>query len=118
MVKTIGKEELKGKLDRSENFVLLDVRSLEACKMERIKGAKCIPLDELEVRIKKEGIDKGRETIVYCSSRECNASPMAAEKLTKLGFSKVEDYKAGLKDWKEAGYPVEGEGLAKGCDSC
>lgn len=114
MFRTITREELKQKMDKGEDFVLLDVRSLQDCKIEHIKGALCTPLEELESQIEKRHLDKKRETIVYCSSTQCNASPEAARKLEKFGFTKVEDYKAGIKEWEEAGYPVESEA----CGSC
>ncbi len=107
MFRTIAREELRRKMDSGEDFVLADVRSLDACKKEHLKGAICMPLDDIERQTAKHNLDKDRETIVYCSNTECNASPQAAEKLTKMGFSRVEDYKAGIKDWKEAGFPLE-----------
>ena len=51
-------------------------------------------------------IDKSREVIVYCASVKCDASRRAAEMLTVLGFD-VKAYEGGIKEWKEAGLPIE-----------
>lgn len=49
--------------DRSAVFV--DVRSIEAYKMEHIKGALNIPLDQLDASVSK--LPKGKKLIIYCS---------------------------------------------------
>jgi rhodanese-related sulfurtransferase len=45
--------------------------------------------------------------VTYCSSFECEASTIAAQKLDKYGFKNVLEFKGGLEDWKKAGYPTE-----------
>ena len=41
--------------------------------------------------------DKEIEIIVYCASESFGASEKAVEKLEKLGFENVKDFKAGLR---------------------
>ena len=45
--------------------------------------------------------------MVYCTSKECTASPRAAKKLDKDGFSNVYDYEVGMTGWAAANLPVE-----------
>ena len=52
------------KLDRKEDFVLLDVRSELEYNSGHIKGCKHIPLDKLTSRISE--LDSSKEIITYC----------------------------------------------------
>jgi sulfur-carrier protein adenylyltransferase/sulfurtransferase len=60
-------QELKAKMDRGENIVILDVRSGEdyAASKVKITGAIRIPLVQLEGRYKE--LLAGREIITYCA---------------------------------------------------
>ena len=63
----ITKEELKAKMDKKEDIVLLDVRAEDAynASNQKIKGALRITLEELERDVKK--IPEGKEVITYCT---------------------------------------------------
>jgi len=104
--KTIDREELKGKMDRNDPFVLIEVLKEEEYEKEHIEGAINIPLAEIGHRA-KEKYPKDKEIIVYCASFDCQASPKAAQKLVTMGFTNVYDYAGGKADWKEAGLPME-----------
>ena len=57
--------------------------------------------------------DKAAEIVVYCASRTCQNSHVAAAKLAQQGYENVAVYAGGKQDWSEAGLPVErGEALA------
>ena len=64
-VKTIGREELKAKMDRGEEFVLLEVLGEASYRREHLPGA---------VRYEGKGMiadllpDKGAELVAYCSN--------------------------------------------------
>jgi len=95
---------------RSEGYALVNVLPREEFEKEHIRHSINIPVDdagEFENRF-----DKNKEIVVYCASFDCDASPKAAEELIKRDFEKVYDYEGGLKDWKEAGDPVEGKKAA------
>ena len=61
----ITKEELKAKMDRQEDVVIVDVRAEDSYNTsnQKIKGALRITLEELERDVKK--IPEGREVITY-----------------------------------------------------
>lgn len=63
----ITKEELKAKMDRQEDVVIVDVRAEDSYNTsnQKIKGALRITLEELERDVKK--IPEGREVITYCT---------------------------------------------------
>lgn len=97
-------EESPNNTDPKEGFALVNVLAPRAFEEEHIPNSINIPGDELE-RF-EERFDKDKEIVVYCASTECDASPKAAEELSRRGFGRVQDYEAGLRDWKESGHAV------------
>ena len=106
MPKTIDREELKKKMGNGENFTLVDVLSEDQYDKSHIKGAINIPLEKIGRKAENK-LNKEEEIVVYCSDKNCSASPNAAKKLESLGFKNVYDYEEGKADWKKAGYPME-----------
>lgn len=107
---TITREELKKKMDEGADFVLIDVLGEMSYSERHLPGAINIPggHENFVAEAEKAVGDKNREVIVYCASFSCQASPAAAGKLADAGFTNVMDFKGGLADWEEAGYPFEG----------
>lgn len=122
MVKTITRDELWKMISSKKDFKLVDVLSKEHFAQEHIKGAISIPLEELDNKA-SEFLKQDDLIVVYCASFQCQASTNAAEKLMKLGYKNVLDYKGGLKDYKEANLPLEGlsettSKVVSGCSTC
>ncbi len=107
MFKKITRDELLELIKTNKDLKIVDVLSKEHYRDEHIKGAISIPLQEIE-KIAPKLLKKEEQIVVYCASFECSASTNAAEKLVSLGFTNVLDYKGGIKDYKEAGLPLEG----------
>jgi rhodanese-related sulfurtransferase len=106
MLKTITCGELKGMIDKNENFILVDVLSPESYEEEHILGSINIPLED--IKMKSKGLIKKDKTIVvYCGSFKCTMSSQAAEILTKLGYKDVYDFEGGLQFWKDFGFSIE-----------
>lgn len=104
-MKTIKTDDLKQKLNNNE-VTLIEVLEEEKFKDSHIKGAINIPLKKIST-VARQKFDKDDELVVYCSDKDCSASPAAAEKLEDSGFTNVYHYKGGKKAWKEAGLPME-----------
>lgn len=106
----IDREALKRAIDNGANFTLINVLSEEQFRKEHIEGSQNVPVVSPDFEKKVEWLTGARDKplVVYCASAECTASKEAAEKLEKAGFEKVRAYEGGMKEWKEAGYPVEG----------
>ena len=105
-VRAIGIDHLKRMMEGGEQFTLLDVRSRSDYDKEHIKGARSLPLDEIENKAPAV-LKPDEDIIVYCDSFVCSASTSAAKLLARAGFKKVRDYKGGLLEWKQAGLPTE-----------
>lgn len=63
-VPEITKEELKEKLEKKADVIVVDVRSKTSYDKSHIIGAISIPLEEIEKRHKE--LPKGKEIILYC----------------------------------------------------
>ena len=63
----ITKEELKAKMDKNEDLVIVDARAEDSYNLsnQKIKGSIRITLDELEKGIKNP--PEGKEIITYCT---------------------------------------------------
>src|SRR3990167_2463049 len=106
---TINKEELSRILQTDSKAQVVNVLEPKSYHLGFIRGSKRIPLSELEQRANE--LDKNREVIVYCASYDCPASRNAAAKLQEMGYT-VRAYAGGIKEWKEYGFPTEGEAKA------
>ena len=106
-MKTISAQELKKKIDAKEDFELIDVLDKSSFDGKHVPHSKSIPVDELEEKSKTELPDKNKEVIVYCASKECQASSHAAKKLEEMGYTNVTDFEDGLAGWQDAGYEFE-----------
>ena len=88
-----------------EDYIFLDVRSLEEYKQVHIEGAVLIPVSELEDRL--DEIPKDKHIIVYCDGVGCSRSGKAAVILVDNGFEEVYDMTGeGIIEWQSKGYPV------------
>ncbi len=108
---TITREELKDKLERDDQFVLLDVLGERSYTRAHLPGAEMVDAhgEDLLEQVESLVRDRDTEVVVYCASFDCQLSPWVAEKLIEAGYSRVLDYEGGLKDWVEGGYELEGE---------
>ncbi|MEM7426652.1 MAG: rhodanese-like domain-containing protein [Pseudomonadota bacterium] len=108
-VQNIGTDQLKRILAEDPNTVLIDVRTVREGNLTggiiRAKRSFVIPRGWLEFRIADTVPDKSAPIVVYCGTNR--RSPLAADALTKLGYSNVKNYVDGFPAWKKAGLPVE-----------
>jgi rhodanese-related sulfurtransferase len=102
---TIGRDELKAKLDRGEPFKLIMALNRWAFDAKHIPGSLHFDTpDELYAAIKPYD-----EVIVYCSHVDCLSSVALYRDLVRRGYTNVRRYAGGLLDWEDAGLPLEGE---------
>ena len=92
----ITAEQAKAKMDEGEPYILLDVRTEEEFKEQRINGAVLISDGEIKTRAESELPDKGALILVYCRSGRRSAN--AAHELVEMGYANVYDF-GGIIDW-------------------
>ncbi len=88
-------EELKARMDRKSDFVLVDVREPAEAKICSIPGAQLIPLNELAERYRE--LPKDRELIIHCRSGVRSAR--AAHFLKGRGYQDVHNLEGGILAW-------------------
>jgi molybdopterin/thiamine biosynthesis adenylyltransferase/rhodanese-related sulfurtransferase/molybdopterin converting factor small subunit len=89
--------EVKAKLDRHDNFLLLDVREPHEYQICNIPGAKLIPLGDLPKRVNE--LDSSVEIVAHCKSGV--RSGKAVEFLKQAGFKKVKNMTGGILAWSD-----------------
>jgi rhodanese-related sulfurtransferase len=95
-VETIGRDELRARLDRGD-VVLVDVRPEVEFEAGHIEGARSIPIDELERRLAE--LPHDREVVAYCRGPFCAYAHEAVRRLREAGLeaSRLEE---GWPEWR------------------
>lgn len=104
---TIDREQLKKMMDEAP-VIVVEVLDRQYYNKFHLPGAINVPLSgDFDQEIQRAVPDKSQPVAVYCMDEECDASPLAAERMEELGYERVYDYAAGKMDWKEAGLQIE-----------
>jgi rhodanese-related sulfurtransferase len=104
-VEPLDQEALLERVHRGE-VTVLDVRPSVEYEEGHIPGALCVPLKELESRLKE--LPRNQEIVAYCRGPYCMLAVEAVEKLRARGFKAVR-LEYGVSDWRARGYEVERE---------
>ena len=89
--------QLKAKIDRGDNFVLIDVREPHEFQICRIPTSKLIPLGELPKRLNE--LNSADEIVMHCKSGMRSAK--GVDFLKQAGFKKVKNMKGGILAWSD-----------------
>jgi molybdopterin/thiamine biosynthesis adenylyltransferase/rhodanese-related sulfurtransferase/molybdopterin converting factor small subunit len=89
--------EVKAKLDRGDDFLLIDVREPHEYQICSIPHAKLIPLGDLPKRVNE--LDSAKEIVAHCKSGV--RSGKAVDFLRQAGFEKVRNMKGGILAWSD-----------------
>jgi molybdopterin/thiamine biosynthesis adenylyltransferase/rhodanese-related sulfurtransferase/molybdopterin converting factor small subunit len=90
-------EDLAGKIERGEEFVLLDVREPHEVEIASLPGARNVPLRELPEQL--GSLDPARDLIVLCKVGGRSARAVAL--LRGAGFRRVWNVSGGIDRWAE-----------------
>lgn len=93
----IDVQEVKRKLDRGDNFVLIDVREPHEFQIARIPGSKLIPLGELPKRLNE--LNPEADIVAHCKSGA--RSQKAVDFLKQNGFQHVRNMTGGILAWSD-----------------
>ncbi len=93
----IDVQEVKRKLDRGDDFVLIDVREPHEYQIARIPGAKLIPLGELPKRLNE--LDPNADIVAHCRSGA--RSQKAVDLLKQSGFKHARNMTGGILAWSD-----------------
>ncbi len=106
----ITAEELYNKLSQKTDLIIIDTLPKELFDKRHLPGAQnaCVFQVVFPSEVKAIVPDRDREVVLYGSSEASQDSITAAEKLVRLGYSKVYALTGGLAAWKQAGYSLTG----------
>jgi len=93
----IDVREVKAKLDRGDQFVLIDVREPHEYKICHIPAARLIPLGEVAKRLNE--LDREADIVIHCKSGMRSAK--ACGILRQAGFQHVRNMKGGILAWSD-----------------
>jgi rhodanese-related sulfurtransferase len=97
-------DEIKGRLDRGEKFLLIDVREESEYAKDHLPGAVHLGKGIIERDIEAQVPDPGTEMVLYCGGGFRSA--LAADNLQKMGYTNVLSMDGGIRDWRGKGYPL------------
>ena len=106
MAQDIERDELREKIERGDDFVLVDALSQQHYERSHLPGAINLPyefVDDAEQVLP----NKDAEIVVYCMNVDCAASGEEVRELGEMGYENVRHYAEGKQDWLQAGLPVE-----------
>jgi rhodanese-related sulfurtransferase/polyisoprenoid-binding protein YceI len=111
-------EELHDRMSQKPDLIVIDTLPKELFEKRHLPGAQNACVFQVVFPSEVEAIvpDRDREVVLYGSSRASHDSVTAAEKLVRLGYSKVFALTGGLAAWREAGYPLTGNDPDSVCE--
>lgn len=102
---TISPTRLKNKIDnRDSDFIILDVRHIDAYKKGRIPGAKFLDADNLDENWHL--FSKDKTNIIYCYGSLCHRGYKVCLEASRRGYS-VMDLLGNFYGWENYPYEIE-----------
>ncbi|XP_070693178.1 thiosulfate:glutathione sulfurtransferase [Pempheris klunzingeri] len=111
VTKEISYEELKALVGKSQNLLLVDVRSKEEVDKGRIPGSVHIPIDSVEAALAMEpeefkakyGVTKplldASELVFHCQVGKRGG--IATDKACKVGYVNARNYQGAYREWSQ-----------------
>ena len=97
-------DDVKARLDRGENFLLIDVREDSEWAKDHLPGAVHLGKGVIERDIEARVADPATPMILYCGGGFRSA--LAADNLQKMGYTNVLSMDGGIREWRNKGYPL------------
>jgi rhodanese-related sulfurtransferase len=97
-------DEIKARLDRGEEFVLVDVREESEWQKDHLPGAIHMGKGVIERDVEQKIPDLKTELVLYCGGGFRSA--LAADNLQKMGYTNVISMDGGVRGWREKGYSM------------
>ncbi|MGL4773080.1 MAG: rhodanese-like domain-containing protein [Clostridium sp.] len=97
-IKSINNIQAEKLIKDSKDLVIIDVRRYNEFKEGRIKGAKNIPVEELEWELDELSEYKDFPILVYCKVGQ--RSSVACHLLANEGFNNLYNLRGGILDFK------------------
>jgi rhodanese-related sulfurtransferase len=103
-VREVGVDDVKARLDRGENFVLVDVREESEYAKDHLPGAIHLGKGIIERDIEDRVPELDTALVLYCGGGYRSA--LAADNLQKMGYTNVLSMDGGIRGWREKQFPL------------
>ena len=107
MIKSLTRHQLQDRLHANPTLVLLEALPEKYFNEWHLPNARHFPHDQARALAASVVPDKSAEIVVYCASKTCQNSHIAAKTLASLGYQNVAVYPGGKEDWREPALAVE-----------
>jgi rhodanese-related sulfurtransferase len=97
-------DAVKARMDRGEQFLLVDVREESEFAKDHLPGAIHLGKGIIERDIEERIPDLNAPVILYCGGGFRSA--LAADNLQKMGYSNVISMDGGVRGWREKGFAL------------
>lgn len=95
-IQYVSMNDIEKIMNENENYIILDVRTIEEYNDGHIPGAICIPNETIDENVVSKLPDKEQLILIYC--RSGNRSKQATKKLKDLGYINLIEF-GGIIDW-------------------
>ena len=109
-IPTISAKQLKNEIAHNNDLLVINVLPEHYYHDCHITGSINAPLTTLIKQAKQW--DPCQKIVLYCALKECDAGQKGCILLKCMGFINVIDYKGGIKEWYQLGYPTQGPALS------
>lgn len=103
-VREITVDNVKGKLDRNDEFLLIDVREDNEWQKDHLPEAIHLGKGVIERDIEQRIPDLNAPIVLYCGGGFRSA--LAADNLRRMGYTNVFSMDGGIREWREKAYPL------------
>jgi rhodanese-related sulfurtransferase len=103
-IREVTIDDVKTKLDRSEKFLLIDVREESEYAVDHLPGAVHLGKGIIERDVEDRVPDQNTPIVLYCGGGFRSA--LAADNLQKMGYTQVFSMDGGIRGWREKGFTL------------
>ena len=103
-IKETNVDEVRERLDRGDEFVLIDVREESEFAKDHLPGAIHLGKGIIERDIEARVPDLSTPMVLYCGGGFRSA--IAADNLQKMGYTNVLSMDGGVRGWREKKFPM------------
>ena len=103
-IKETNVDEVRERLDRGDEFVLIDVREESEFAKDHLPGAIHLGKGVIERDIESRVPDLNTPMVLYCGGGFRSA--IAADNLQKMGYINVLSMDGGVRGWREKNFPM------------
>jgi rhodanese-related sulfurtransferase len=113
LTKIITRDELMAKIDRGDDFVLIEALPADVYERGHLPAALNLSYDwEYQILQLAAALVPKKDTavVVYCLDAVGTTADTVVTELSRYGYTDVRHYSAGKSDWIGAGLPMQGAG--------